>query len=122
MLEIDNNNLLRVNCEDCCTSGFLSLLVIDWVMRKTTEGERTGIRWDFTTILKDIDFVDALIYSAMNHLQQKTAGVEENAAKVRLKRNDKKCKVTKAKSEMDEKLKVRENGVEEVDFYWPLSY
>jgi hypothetical protein len=30
--------------QGCCMSGFLFLLVIDWVMRRTVEGERTGIR------------------------------------------------------------------------------
>ena len=34
--------------QGCCMSGFLFLLVIDWVMRKTVDGQRTGIRWDFT--------------------------------------------------------------------------
>ena len=69
--------------QGCCMSGLLFLLVIDWVMRKTTEGERTGIRWNFTTMLEDLDFADdiAVLSSAMNHLQQKTAKLEDNAAK-----------------------------------------
>ena len=46
--------------QGCCMSGFLFLLVIDWVMRKTVEGERTGTRWNFTTVLEDLDFVDDL--------------------------------------------------------------
>ena len=41
----------------CMSSGFLFLLVIDWVMRKTVDGQRTGIRWDFTRLLEDIDYV-----------------------------------------------------------------
>ena len=30
--------------QGCCMSGFLFLLVIDWVMRKTVEGRQPGIR------------------------------------------------------------------------------
>ena len=96
--------------QGCCMSGFLFLLVIDWVMRRTTVGERTGIRWDFTTMLEDLDFADglALLSSAMNHLQQKTSRLEVNAAKIGLKLNDKKCKVMKANSRSEKKLRVRE--------------
>ena len=91
--------------QGCCMSGFLFLLAIDWVMRRTPVGERTGIRWDFTTMLEDLDFADdlALLSSAMNHLQQKTSRLEVNAAKVGLKLNDKKCKVMKANSRSDKK-------------------
>ena len=33
-------------------SGFLFLLVIDWVVRKSTAENNTGIRWNFTTKFK----------------------------------------------------------------------
>ena len=60
--------------QSCCMSGFLFLLAIYWVMRWTTDGKRTGIRWDFTTMLDNLDFADDItpISSAMNLLQQKT--------------------------------------------------
>ena len=109
--------------QGCCMSGFLFLLVIDWVMRKTTEGKRTGIRWDFNTLLEDLDFADdiALLSSAMNHLQQKTTRLEENAAKIGLKLNDKKCKVMKVNSKSEEKLKLRGNDVEEEESFTYLG-
>ena len=31
------------------------------MMRKTVDGKRTGIRWDFTTLLKDTDYADDLL-------------------------------------------------------------
>jgi hypothetical protein len=103
----------------CCMSGFLFLLVIDWVMRRTVEGERTGIRWDFTTMLEDLDFADdlALLSSTMNHLQHKTTKLKGNAAKVGLKLNAQKCKVMKANSKSEDKLKVGESEVEEVESF-----
>ena len=103
--------------QGCYMSGFLFLLAIDWVMQRKTDGERTGIRWDFTTMLEDLDFAYdlTLLSSAMNHLQQKTSRLEVNTVKVGLKLNDKKCKVMKANSKNDEKLRVRGNVVEEVE-------
>jgi endonuclease/exonuclease/phosphatase family metal-dependent hydrolase len=109
--------------QGCCMSGFLFLLAIDWVMRKTVEGTRTGIRWNFTTMLEDLDFADdiALLSSTMNHLQQKTATLETNAGKVGLKLNEQKCKVMKANSRRDENLQVGGNDVEEVESFTYLG-
>ena len=46
--------------QGCTMSGFLFLLVIDFVMTRTTETEPTGIRWNFTIKLEDLDFADDL--------------------------------------------------------------
>jgi len=109
--------------QECCMSGFLFLLVINWVMWRTVEGERTGIRWDFTTMLEDLDFADdiALLSSTMDHIQHKTTRLEDNAAKVGLKLNNKKCKIMKTNSKSDNKLKVGENEVEEVESFTYLG-
>ena len=48
-------------------SGFLFLLVIDWVMRRTIEGRRTGIRWQFANKLEDLDFADDVALVASGH-------------------------------------------------------
>lgn len=69
-------------------------MVIDWVMKKTVDGQRTGIRWDFTRLLEDLDYADDLLLltSRADHMQEKTARLEENAGRVRLKLNPQKCK------------------------------
>ena len=56
-------------------SRFLFLMVIDWVMRKTVDGQRTGIRWDFTMLLEDIDYADdfLLLTSRADHMQEKNS-------------------------------------------------
>ena len=109
--------------QGCCMSGFLFLLVIDWVMRQTVEGERTGIRWNFTTVLEDLDFADdiALLSSTMGHLQTKTTKLEDNAARVGLKLNANKCKTLKANSKSDAHLTIGHNEVEEVDRFTYLG-
>ena len=57
----------------------------------------------------------------MNHLQQKTTRLEENAAKVGLKLNDKKCKVMKVNNKSEEKLKLLGNDVEEEESFTYLG-
>lgn len=68
--------------EGCFMSGFLFPLIIDWVIQHTVKEERTGIRWDFTTMLEDLDFADdiALLSSIMNYLQFKTTRLYDNSA------------------------------------------
>lgn len=39
-------------------SGFLFLLVADWIMQNVTGSERKGIRWNFNTVLGGLDFAD----------------------------------------------------------------
>ena len=56
--------------QGCNMSGFLFLLVIDWIMRKTLEGDNTGIRWKLWSKLNDLDFADdiALISFLLLHV------------------------------------------------------
>jgi hypothetical protein len=55
-------------------SALLFNLVIDWVMRKTTEDAPRGIRWNISSTLEDLDFADdlALLSHTHHHLQEKT--------------------------------------------------
>ena len=42
--------------QGCSMSGFLFLLVLDFVMRKTTKDKDTGLRWKLTrSKLEDLD-------------------------------------------------------------------
>ena len=65
-------------------SGFLFLLCFDWIIRKETAGKRRGIRWNFTTVLEDLDFADdiLLLSSKFNDLHKKTGRLAEEAVRV----------------------------------------
>jgi len=39
-------------------SGFLFSLALDWTLREATADRRRGTRWNFTTVLEDLDFAD----------------------------------------------------------------
>ena len=50
-------------------------IVIDWVMRRTTENQARGIRWTLLSTLEDLDFADdlALVSHNHQHMQEKTS-------------------------------------------------
>ena len=55
-------------------SGFIFLIVVDWIMKRPTEENKTGIRWKFMTKLEDLDFADdiTLVSPTFQHMQTKT--------------------------------------------------
>ena len=58
--------------QGCLMSPFLYLLVIDWIMRTSTEGRRSGIQWSLWGHLDEVDFADdlALLSHAQQHMHQ----------------------------------------------------
>ena len=81
--------------QGCVMSGFLFLLVIDWVMRKTLSEGNTGIRWRFNKKLDDLDFTDdlALLSSTRRQLQLKNKRLSNASKRTGLKINITKTKV-----------------------------
>ncbi|KAI4896154.1 hypothetical protein NFI96_009623 [Prochilodus magdalenae] len=72
--------------QGCVMSSLLFNLVIDWVMRHTTEDEPRGIRWTLSTNLEDLDFADdlALLSHTHRHMQEKTTRLNTFAQQVGL--------------------------------------
>ena len=58
--------------QSCAMSGFLFLLVIDWIMCRTTEQGDTGIRWKMMGQLKDLDYADAIVLISSTWTQAQT--------------------------------------------------
>ena len=78
-------------------SGFIFLIAMDWIMRRTVGKGENGIRWNFSSKLDDLDFADdvALLSSTKQHIQNKTTKMNEEARRVGLKINKGKTKVMK---------------------------
>ena len=59
--------------QGCILSPILFLVVIDWVMRKTTSDKPRGIQWTLFSQLEDLDFADDLAFLSvkLDHLQEK---------------------------------------------------
>ena len=103
--------------QGCVMSGFLFLLALDWNMKRTTADKRRGIRWNFTTVLEDFEFADdiALLSSRLNDLHEKTGRLTEEAARVGLKLNARKCKTLRTEYASNrERIAVNGEEVEDV--------
>ena len=79
--------------QGCVMSGFLFVLVIDWIMQKTTRRKR-GIQWGLYT-MEDLEFADdlALLSTYRRNLQQKKSELEVHAKRTGLHINTIKTKV-----------------------------
>ena len=109
--------------QGCGMSGFLFLIVLDWVMRNSVEGKNTGIRWKFTSKLEDLDFADdiALMSSKFNDIQDKTTAVKEWAEKAGLKININKTKSMRLNAKIEREIKIDGQELEEVDQFTYLG-
>ena len=52
--------------QGCNVSGFLFLIVMDWVMRRTVGHGENGVRWKLTSKLDDLDFADDVALLRLN--------------------------------------------------------
>ena len=107
--------------QGCVMSGFLFLLVIDWVMRNTLSEGNTGIRWTFTKKLEDLDFADdlALVSSTRRQLQYKNERLRNASKGTGLKI---KTKVTRFNAASEEKVIVNGEELEDVDSFGCQSW
>ena len=104
-------------------SGFIFLIVVDWIMRHATDGNNTGIRWKFMTKLEDLDFADdlALLSSTANHMQTKTSKLHRYASKTGLKINTKKTEVLRINSKSSTRIDIAGRQLNEVEKYTYLG-
>ncbi|VDP42148.1 unnamed protein product [Schistosoma curassoni] len=63
--------------QGCLLSPFLFLLVIDWIMKRSTSEGKHGIQWTSRMQLDDLDFADdlALLSQTQQQMQEKTTNV-----------------------------------------------
>ena len=103
--------------QGCMLSPLLFLTALDWVMKETTNHQRTGIRWKLTSVLEDLDYADdlCLLSSTGAHLSEKTARLSNNARKVGLKINSKKTKWMSTGCKRNCQIKVDGQGIEKID-------
>ena len=109
--------------QGCVMSVFIFIIVLDWVMRRTVEEKRNGIRWDFSTALEDLIFDDdiALISSTWSHMQRKTSRLERNAVYVGLKKSVKKTKVMRINARRQDSIKISRSEIEDTDEFTYLG-
>ena len=60
--------------QGCNMSGFLLLIGMDWIMRRTVGKGENGIRWNFTSKLDDLDFADGVTLPTESSLRRQSRG------------------------------------------------
>ena len=76
-------------------STLLFNLVVDWIMRRTTEDQIRGIRWTPFSYLEDLDYADdlALLSHTHTHIQEMTQRLNTFAKQVGLHISSKKTEI-----------------------------
>ena len=103
--------------QGCVLSGLLFLIVMDWIMTKT------GIRWNFTTVLEDIDFADdlALLSSTKTHIQKKVDRLNKHSKAIGMKTSIKKTKLMRNNAKDQIPVSIDGKDVEDVDSFTYLG-
>ena len=99
-------------------------MVVDWVMRKVTEGKKTGIQWSlWGEQLEDLDFADdlALLSHTHQHMQEKTRRLEKIAATTGLRINRAKTKVMRMICKSTQPITLNTGIIEEVSSFTYLG-
>ena len=97
-------------------SGFLFLLVVDWVMKRTVEHAGTGIRWKITgTTLEDFADDLALISSTFKHIQITIYRLNSDRKGTGLKISTKKTKIMRINAKNSNAVVVDGQKIKDVD-------
>ena len=109
--------------QGCLLSPTIFLIVIDWVMRKTTKDRRMGIQWTLTKQLEDLDFADDISLLAHRHedAQTKLEHVAEEAEKVGLQININKTEVMRVNNNRQEAIQLQGKEIKEADSFTYLG-
>ena len=111
--------------QGCVISPILFLIVIDWVMKKTTAQRTRGITWKAFSRLEDEDFADdiALLSHSQKDMQEKTTQIESCARTVGLKISHSKSKIMKVNSKSTTDVLLKDTALENVtEFKYLGSY
>ena len=109
--------------QGCNMSGFLFLMVTDWIMRRTVGNWENGIRWRLTTKQDDLDFAGdvALLSSSRNQMQEKTSRMDMEAKRVGLKINLDKTNVIRINAKNQAPISIVGKDIKEVEEFTYLG-
>lgn len=95
--------------QGCVMSSMLFNVAINWVLCRTMEDQRRGIRWTPFTILEDLDFADdlALLSHTRQHIQEKTDRLSMFSNQVSFRISLKKTEATCVNVPSPTKIRVR---------------
>jgi len=109
--------------QGCVMSAVLFNLVIDWVMRRTTEDASRGIRWTPFSALDDLDFADdlALLSHTHQHIQDKTDRLHTYGQQVGLRISTRKTEMMTLNVNTPAPIKVNGTDLHQTDSFTYLG-
>ena len=109
--------------QGCVMSGFLFLLVVDWVMRQTTEDKPRGLQWNNDTYLEDLDYADdiVLLSQTWNDAQEKLDRLANFGERTGLKINIEKTESMRINCSNPVLFTIWTDGIQEVDKFTYLG-
>ena len=105
--------------QGCLLSQMIFIMVVAWIMREVEGQGKTGIQWTLRTQLHDLDFADdiCLLSQNLQHMQIKTEHLALAAEKTGFRISKEKTKVMRANSKRLEKIKLRDEELEDVHIF-----
>ena len=102
--------------QGCILSPFLFYLTIDWIMKRTDIGVKSGIIWTFTESLGYLDVTDDISLLAHSHrdIQSKTHRLVINGATVGLHVHKDKTKTRRNNCQTADPVRLGEQDIENV--------
>ena len=109
--------------QGCVMSGFLFLLVVDWVMRSTTEDRPRGLKWNDGEYLEDLDYADdiVLLSQSWNDAQEKLDRLANFGERTGLKINIEKTESMRINCSNPVLFTIWTDGIKEVDKFTYLG-
>ena len=109
--------------QGCVMSGFLFLLVVDWVMRRTTEDKPRGLKWNHDEFLEDLDYADdiVLLSQTWNDAQEKLDRLANFGERTGLKINIDKTESMRINCTNPVLFTIWTDGIKEVDKFTYLG-
>ncbi|KAK7103731.1 hypothetical protein V1264_018575 [Littorina saxatilis] len=109
--------------QGCLLSPFLFILVIDWLMKESTNNRRNGIQWTLWSQLDDLDFADdlALLSHNQQQMQEKTDILTATSSQVGLNIHKDKTKILKINTTSKEPITLSGSPLEEVQSFTYLG-
>ena len=109
--------------QGCVMSGFLFLLVVDWIMSEAVKDNNTGIRWNMMEQLEDLDYADdiTLLSSHWNQHCRKLYKIKQHGDQVGLRINSVKTKSMCVNVADDRRFNMEGEDIEDVDRFTYLG-
>ena len=103
--------------QGCLLSSLLAILLIEWIMKTTLEGQRLGIQWTLMTRMEDLDFADdlALMSHALPDMHKKVEKLTVTPSKAGLDINRKKTAAIRVNNRSKESVKLKGKQIVDVE-------